>query len=95
MSEYNVCNAECYRARYSLDTVHKHILFIFMSVLNELNCPIKETLDILILRVFQEKGQVVDSFISMPVLAIITCTVDDFCYIMSPKGLVVFSHFLS
>ena len=65
-----------------------------MSVLNELYRSVKQALDVLVLRVFQEKSEVVEAFVLVPVEAVVSGAVDDLGDVVAFEDLVVFGHFL-
>lgn len=91
----DICYNQGNRARYSLNTMNENILFVFVCVLYEVNDSIKETLNILILRVFEEKGKVSDFFRLKPILAIITCAVYNVFDLMFLKGVIILSNFFA
>lgn len=91
----DICYNQGNRARYALNTMNKNVLFVFVCVLNEVNDPIKETLNILILRVFEEKGKISDFFRLKPILAIITCAVYNVFDLMFLKSVIIFCNFFA
>lgn len=84
-----------YRSRYSLYAVNENVNFVFLCVLNELNNSIKQTLNILILRIFEKKCAIIYIFVLKPVLAIISCTINNSLNIMVLKNFPTFSHLLA
>lgn len=54
--ENNIGNDKSNRTGDTLNTMNENIFFIFMCILNEINNSVKETLDILILRILKEES---------------------------------------
>lgn len=57
--------------------MHQHIDLVFLSILDEVDDSVEKALDVLVLRVLQEKGEVDDSFTLKPVLTIVPSTIYD------------------
>lgn len=91
----DICYNQGNRARNALNTMNENILFVFVCVLYKVNDSIKETLNILILRVFEEKGKVSDFFRLKPILAIITCAVYNVFDLVFLKSLIIFCNFFA
>lgn len=79
----------------TLDAVDEYILFVFMSILDEVDDSVEETLNILVLRVFEEESKVGDTRGLEPVLAVVSCTVDDMFDLVFLEDGEIFGDFLS
>ena len=93
--EDNICYNQGNRARYSLNAMNENILFFFVCILNEINNSIEKTLNVLILRIFEEKSKVGDVCRLEPIFAIITCTIYNMFYLILLKDLIIFCNFLT
>jgi hypothetical protein len=75
--ENYVSNYEGYRPGNALNAMDEDILLVLMGILDELDNSVKQALDVLVLRVLQEKSQILDSLFLKPVLAVVSCAVYD------------------
>jgi hypothetical protein len=55
--------------------MNKNFLFLFKSCLDELYNTIEETLNTFVLRILQEKGQVIKSLTLKPIFTVVSSTV--------------------
>ena len=84
----------------ALDAVHQHILLAAVGRVDEVDDPIEQTLDVLVLGVLQEEGQVVILLLPVvihtfePVFAVAPGAVDDLTDVVILQTLLVFGHFL-
>ena len=79
----------------TLDAVYEYLCFVFLTVLYEVNGSVEKTLDIFVLRVFEEKRQVWNILMLKGVLTLISCTVYYCLYFMFLEYLFTFSHLFS
>lgn len=93
--ENNICYDQGNRARYSLNAMNKNILFVFVCILNEIDNSIEKTLNVLILRIFEEKSKVGDVCRLEPIFAIIACTIYNMFNLMLLKDFIIFCNFLT
>lgn len=93
--ENYVSNYEGYRPRDALNAMDEHIFLVLMGVLDELDNPVKQALDVFVLRVLQEKSQILDSLLLKPVLAVVSCAVYDVLHLIFLKSFVILCHFLA
>lgn len=68
-----------------MDAVYQHVGFVLLAIQDEINHDVEEALDVLILRVLQEKGKVVYSFVLEPVFAIVSSAIHDRFYLVLLK----------
>lgn len=93
--ENYICNDQRNGTRNSLYAMNQNIFLVFVCILNEINYPIEETLNILILWVFKEKSQISELFLFEPILAVVTCTINDVFNFMLLKNIIIFGNFLT
>ena len=102
--EYQVSYNKSNGTRNSLNAVNEHIFLVSMSCVYEIDHPIKKTLYIFILGVFEEKSEIVIFWRSViswvfnllkPIFTIIPCTVHNLSYTIFLKDLLIFCYFFS
>jgi len=93
--EYDICDDHRDRARDTLDAVDEYVMLILLGILYEIDGSVEEALDVLILGVFEEEGEVVDALVLEPVLAVVSSAVDDWLYPVPLEGLEWFGYLLA
>lgn len=91
----NISDNKGYWSGYALNTMDKDIFLVFMGILDEVNNSIKKTFDILILWIFEEEGEIRNSFGLKPILTIIPSTIDDVFDLVLLQSVKIFGDFLS
>lgn len=93
--EYNISNNDSDWSRDTLNTVNKNICLVLLAVNNKINSNVEQAFDILVLRIFEEKGEIIYSFVLKPILAIISSTVHYRFYLIFLKHLPWFGNSLT
>ena len=93
--EDNVGNNKSNWSRYSLDAMNQNINLVFLAVLDKLYWPVEQTLNILVLGIFEEISEIVYTSTFEPVLAVISCAVYYCFYFMLLQQLPTFCYLLS
>jgi hypothetical protein len=80
------------RAGDALNAVDKNVFLVFVCILYKFDNSIEEALNVLVLRVLEEKGKIFDSLIFKPVFAIISSAVDYVLDLMLIQRIIIFCH---
>ncbi len=73
----------------------QHVLFLLVRLLDELDHPVEQTLDVFVLRVFEEERQIVDLSVLKPILAVVPGTVHHMPDVMSFERLITPGNLLA
>lgn len=93
--EDDVGDSDGHRPGDALDAMDQNVLFVLSAVLNEVDRPVEEAFDILVLGVFQEESQIAQTLVLEPVLAVIPSTVYNCFYPVLLEKLPTFGHLFS
>lgn len=88
----NKCYNDGYRTRYALNAMNQNIGLVLLAIQDEVNGSIEQTLNILVLRIFQEKGQIIYILILEPVFAVVSGAIYYRLYLIFLECLPRFCH---
>lgn len=72
----DVCDNKGDRSGDALNAMYKDVFFVFVCILYKVDNSVEETLDVLVLGVFEEKGEILNSLIFEPVFTVVSSAVD-------------------
>ena len=92
--EDNVWDHKGNWSRYTLDAMNQNIYLVFLTVLDKLYWSVEQTLNILVLGIFEEISKIVYTSTFEPVLAVISCAVYYCFYFVLLQQLPTFCYLL-